>query len=760
MDGKRISEDLRKKIDNITESECNEWIKRNINEDGDMYNPITKEYIDSRSKINNKIAKVCSKFEIKKPEIFYNMKGVKISHLEKWKNNPYKNPLNGEDIFKVFHKNSDYYKFYFKFFKLFRKKFKEDNQYTDEYILKKLPKEHLLFNGKLDLLYIAFKKNNKEDIQNGNGKEYDGSYILLNNKYEKILNKIIDYTVNINTADLYNESIVIQFFKEETYKKMSIIDKIYIEGFLYRYGINNVNENTINILKEHKKELDNYFYISKELNIIDNINSYIKREGLPISKFEVSDYFTQFNILVKTIFEFLLYKRTDYTPEYLKNIEDNYLNGEKLEEIIDNPENIVFKIIKDPLEEIFDSQELKDLDLNTLELPEQNITDNEFKKLNDSLKRKKSSYENKMQSFKDGKIDNPPPRPSVSYKTKTIIVGFNERELRQNYTDKEYAKMQEEYEKKRPLIEQYKKLINTNFLDLTGLKKKSPSKIPSRLNKSREEIKIEDLNENLEYDQYESYTIDEKNDKTKTMCLGNVAINSSDNNDNLDSDNYPLAKLQLLVKMHKRYSNGKIEKTYCFYAPDLYNILISQANNKEIFFNPTSPEHKFDKEDINELMKVMHMIDDSLEIPRFIKPMNDKGLTLNVTEQNYDNTNFYIFTIDRKIGDINYNIFYLCSVLGDVEPEEFKQDGHTSRDISSGVFVINLFKLFNSGKLLNNYVPPYYDYNTKQIIRLMIHFNNFRKPEQWLYNESDSKKSRQEQLVMFKRYLDEISTYV
>jgi hypothetical protein len=86
----------------------------------------------------------------------------------------------------------------------------------------------------------------------------------------------------------------------------------------------------------------------------------------------------------------------------------------------------------------------------------------------------------------------------------------------------------------------------------------------------------------------------------------------------------------------------------------------------------------------------------------------------------------------------------LCTILADVGTDE----SHSS-DITSNTFIDIIFELFNNGRLLKTYMPPYKDQNN-EFIQPMIHFNRYKTPEQW------NKPTREEQLKMFEHYLDEI----
>ena len=51
--------------------------------------------------------------------------------------------------------------------------------------------------------------------------------------------------------------------------------------------------------------------------------------------------------------------------------------------------------------------------------------------------------------------------------------------------------------------------------------------------------------------------------------------------------------------------------------------------------------------------------------------------------------------------------------------------------------LFRIFKLFTDGRLLCNYVPPYYIIDGPYIkyVKLMIHFNRYKTVHNWLYHD-------------------------
>ena len=77
-------------------------------------------------------------------------------------------------------------------------------------------------------------------------------------------------------------------------------------------------------------------------------------------------------------------------------------------------------------------------------------------------------------------------------------------------------------------------------------------------------------------------------------------------------------------------------------------------------------------------------------------------------------------------------------------------------------------KLFNNGRLLSKYVPPYYtvlkdDENNQylQYVKLGIHFNNYKTVDDWIYDNETKKYRTKEQFIdKFKLYASEINNFI
>jgi hypothetical protein len=121
---------------------------------------------------------------------------------------------------------------------------------------------------------------------------------------------------------------------------------------------------------------------------------------------------------------------------------------------------------------------------------------------------------------------------------------------------------------------------------------------------------------------------------------------------------------------------------------------------------------------------------------------------------------FYNIYLTRKIGDKEYNVYNICVIPADIEPTGSFATG--SADLSSYTMLVRIFKLFNDGKLLYNYVPPYYitlNNNYIKYIKLQIHFNRYKTINHWIFEDNGDERTKESFIEMFKHYAQEINNY-
>ena len=260
----------------------------------------------------------------------------------------------------------------------------------------------------------------------------------------------------------------------------------------------------------------------------------------------------------------------------------------------------------------------------------------------------------------------------------------------------------------------------------------------------------------------------------------------SNRNEDFSDDNYPLSKLQLMVRLKmpfKKSDGTETFKTECYYAPRLFNYYIETVNKGINFINPATRE-KYSDEHIDELMKVIRLIKPDIERPIKVKPINDKKLQMIIEVVRGGHNDPSIF---NGISSVE---FAKIKIVRELDPNKPPNEVYTlcviplglgvggdaifntqSSDLNSESMIFIIHKLFNEGKLLLNYLPPYhnkyidqYGRETRRYIALLIHFNKYRYTQDWLVksdnqNTINSFKTTDEFIDMFKLYASEINNY-
>ena len=657
-----------------------------------------------------------------------------IKSLDKWLKNPSYNPLTKQnDIILSLKEDSNYVMLYNKAFQLLRK-----NGTKTHNILKKLPKNHLLFNNKVDYLYVYYNLDNDKFPYEGKDKKYllYKNYVKANKNINKNINEniifdkisyIIDYK-NIE-PNKYEEEII-----NECYNYMVSCVDYFIK--LIRYNI--FSNYTLEKLEEEYKIKG--IETMKEIKNIVNFFNLIKY-NYGNNKYNFNDDLYENDFNNTTIEEAILiavdvFKMIDYTN-----------NGKDVIEIITESK---LKIIEDPLIKLLSKKEFKNIDIANLELPSQNMTNKQYTRLTKEYTRLSKNF-NKSKSILLSQSKSPPKRPILEMPNKTkLLIGIH-KIPKQNYTDNEYKNMITNYEKNKHIIDLYKELINTGFLDLkskasssksmTSSKSSSKSMASSKslsksisssnsnsmLNKSREDIIKEDLfNENI------------TDDSRLLRCINETDIISQDD---FNNKTYPLAKLQLMTKLKIKDNNGKILRTDCYYTPNLYNYLINKANNKEPFTDPYNGKYILTDNDVNNVMKIMKIIDPKLEKPRYVKNSNDKQFMINAYVNEYNLYNVYIY---RIFGNTKFKILTLF-----VFPSNIEVMDTGSADITSSTLLLKIIELFNNGKLMETYLPPY---QIDDFYLLPdINYNAYNDVNKWITMR------RKKKIDLFKRMATEIN---
>lgn len=689
-----------------------------------------------------------------------------VADVEMWCRNSKIHPIKNTPMLTL---NMEYYKIYDKAFLILKK-----NKVPYDYMKTILPKDYVLF-GSIDILYYLCINKTYENIicevYKFNKLELGVCKILTELFRTKLISSIRGYITLIgeNSNMAKNEiGLLKRSFFGRAYN--TIID--FVDSLVFKLKISFFGNNYMNILdysdKIKKLKEDNYiicYFIdfldnnkfSDGTNIIDYLNIEYAKPNLPSDDWIMN---------IMKIYN-------SYKAIY-NDINDcfNPATG-----IIENIEDKKLLPIKDPLDEFFEEfekklEEIKKpiysqlIDLTTFK-PKENL-----KYLNDAqyaeFKKERDRYDTLWKKYQEtlttydrtihGSSPKPPVKPTITLpwgKVHTIAREIDPIHIK----DEVIEKFREEYARVEPIIDEYNILKNMSYKELKRRMGNSPTSAEMRLIDDNELLRMtkEEIVENVLYD-YSGLA-----DK----CSESIDILT---NEELDDENYPLAKLQLMVRF-KVYIPGTTKyRTECIYAPKLYNYLIKCINNKEYFVNPVT-KTRYTEEHIEELMKVMRIVDPKIERPVFVKHRNDRLLKLeykvetinyNSLHNSFGNINsitYYKLYLSRTLGGVEYNIYNLCTIPAIIEIDGEFASG--SADITSSTMLFRIYKLFNDGMLLYNYVPPYHYVSATQnlnhvFVKIFIHFNSFRTRKQWIKDDT----TKEQFIAMFKRYAEEINSCI
>jgi hypothetical protein len=694
-----------------------------------------------------------------------NIKSFKdIIDVERWISNPEINPLDGSPLPASGNK---YYNIYVKAYNILKK-----NNMSDNNIRFKLPLNHILF-GDIDLNYYKFVKetvpnyttlfkllfryNNNALIICGflseNIKDVQEKQSIFETEIELLKNRFTNNNESNNLDNIKN------LFNEYN---TSLVESLLYTDYIGEYGFNKIiekiNDKNINIIKYFFK----YNMLSNGETILDYFIKLKSKSNPPqwiIDALEIYDT------------HMLIYKDVDdiYNPDsgLIENIKDKkYLP-------IKDPLDDYFEIYEKKLEEIKKPIYSQLIDLTTLKKREnlKYLNNTEYKKF---IKKKNKytllwkKYEDSQtlyETTKEGNSPKPPEKPKITLpwgKEHTIAKEIDPIHIK-DYIVKKFEK---EYDKAIKDIEEYNKIKNMSYLELKKYfgNSSSPSSASKKLIKDNELLHMtkKEIADKVLYDYSE----------LADKCSESIDILT---NEELDDENYPLAKLQLMVRLKVNISGTKKYRTECIYAPKLYNYLVKCINYKEYFVNPVT-KSRYTDDHIEELMKVMRIIDPAIEKPVFIKHRNDTMLKIKYEIEEIDidddynhisfreikKIKFYNIYLSRIIGGTEHVIYDICSIPADIEPTGIFASGST--DLSSNTMLFRICKLFDEGKLLHNYLPPYCipiedeDDGYYQYIKPAIHFNRYNRIYYWFWDD-DKSISKDEYIERFKHYAEEINNY-
>ena len=681
-----------------------------------------------------------------------------IEDIEKWCSNPEIHPFNGNHMTP---NSNEYQKIYQEAYKILKK-----NKINIADFPNKLPKNHLLF-GDMDLLYYMNNRekinvitkiyeNNKRELHAG---ELFAEHIAIISDKPTILEQELELIKKCFEGDYMKNAF-------EKYNKMlakSFFNKNYVGVLSYPDRMRDLEKSSM----YNDLDKETYWFIqlleNNRLNNGEVIIEYLQKEYRSSINNWMEDALNIYNSYKR------VYKDIDDCFNPATGIIENTENKQYLP--INDPLDAYFEEFEKKLEKIKNPKYSKLIDLTTFK-PKKNafFLNNaqyaEFKKVKDAYDIDRKKYEVNLELYekngKNGSSPKPPTKPVVVLPNgKNHTIG---RELDPLHIKDEVIKsFKRDYKKALPIIEEYNAIKNMSYLEL---KKRvianSPSSSVKQLIRDNELLTM--TKEQIANDVLYDYS------GLADKCSESIDILT---NEELDDENYPLSKLQLMVRMKVYTPDRQRYRTECIYAPKLYNYLIKCINAKEPFINPVT-KAKYTQENIEELMKVMRIIDPSLEVPVFIKHMNDTKLKveykeLTKTYQNLDasfgTTNtirYYKMYLSRIIGGVEYSVYNICTFPADIEAEGEFATG--SADLNSYTMVVNIYKLFNEGRLLYNYLPPYRVPLTGRTgeyryIKPAIHFNKYKVSNNWL-NDGWSTMTKTDFVNMFKHYAQEVNNYI
>jgi hypothetical protein len=717
--------------------------------------------------------------------------------VKRWLDDPETHPITGKKMSPM---SSTYADIYEKAYKIMKKKKLAEGifrgtQYENRWYYHNFPRNHRLF-GNLDLLFHTLISETQlpkfsRDSRIAKNEElmhFDLCVLLqqgLENTEEKdtVLETEIELVRNrfsVKPIEYHgnNNSLVYEYFY---YHDKNMIENLIHGAQFHIDPVIHFKHLKINDITKRKWGADPNFFPEKAKTIIEFMEKYKFSNGKIIIDYvrEIVDEYRTANAGgIAGVAEFK--SAIDIYDKYKKTYNDYYKLLDPNSGVVDNYENKKFDILEDPLDEFFKKYEEKLkkikspkfsnlIDLTSFTPVPNNrfLNDKQYKRfqrfkgiMEDMHKKSKQEYEKSLSQYESirdttptAKSPIPPKRPTIKLENgQTYIYGNIEPKHIKDSLVKEFSS---EYKKVKPLIDDYNKMKDMSYLELIKQEtQRSPTENAKKLIKKHPLLSMnrKNINDNVLYD----YTGNEN------KCSESRDILS---NEEFDDENYPLAKLQLMVTLKFQKPN----RTECVYAPKLYNLLVKSVNNKEPFINPVT-RIKYSAEHIDQIMDIMKIIDPSIEIPIFLKPINDTKLFIDYKSlqsqilgspswKSY--LNWYNICIYRTFGDQTYKIYDLCTIPADIESDN--DFATASTDLTSNVMLFRIFKLFNEGRLLYNYVPPYYIIDGPNIkyINLMIHFNRYKTTEDWFYDkETKKERNKKEFIDMFKSYAEEINNFI
>ena len=700
-----------------------------------------------------------------------------VQDVERWFKDPEKHPIKGTPMSAM---SNEYYNIYEKAYKIRKHNgivATLDNDYPETQSL--FPKNHLLF-GDIDLVYYTCVKNYYPHLYKRIYKYRENMLAICELLTEKLQDTVDTDTVLETEMELLrNRFNSTPIWDKQSRSNMVLIKELIDEfrddlvnafldtNYMYRFEY----PERMKAIQEEAGNIEGYWFIKfLETNKMANGETPIKYFINVLKKPHPPNWISQalklyndYKLLIKDIDECF-----NPASGIVENVEDKKLT------LLADPLDEYFEVYEKDLAEIRKPIYSKLIDLTTFK-PKENL-----KYLNDAqyaeFKREKDKYDELWENYKQvqesyeknkrGSSPKPPEKPKITLPWGTVhTIGRQIDPM--HIKDAVVVKFLEEYAKALPIIEDYNRIKNMSYKELMYHVGDSPSSSKKRLIEGNELLSMtkEQITNDVLYDYSD----------LADKCSESIDILT---NEELDDENYPLSKLQLMVRMKVYTPDKKKYRTECIYAPKLYNYLIKCINSKEPFINPVT-KAKYTHENIEELMKVMRIIDPKIEVPIFIKHRNDTKLKVNYVTHD---VNLGVLGADASfngITSLRFNQMYLSRMIAGVEkvvhvicyiPDDIEATGTFatgSADLNSYTMLVNIYKLFNEGRLLYNYLPPYNvpiegTTNRYTYLKPQIHFNRIRTINNWVRksNYDTTLLTKKEFIDRFKHYAQEINNYI
>ena len=704
-----------------------------------------------------------------------------VEDVKRWFKDPEIHPIKGTRMSAM---GQEYYNIYETAYNIMKKYDFKSVEMKHEYNVIKnyFPKNHLLF-GDIDLVYYACVKKNVKFFS----KLYEGreeaevicelltekledtaeTTTVLETEMELLRNRFNSQSIPDNMPIWHNKIPSNMVLIKELFDdyRGDIAQAFFAKDYMNRYEY----PERVNAIQEDAKYNEGYWFIkflenNKMANGQTPIQYFINVLKKPNSPYWISQalkLYNEYKLLIKDIDEC-------FNPEsgIVENAEDKKLT------LLADPLDEYFEVYEKQLAEIKKPIYSQLIDLTTFK-PKENLkylNDEEyavFKKERDRYDREWKKYSDRQtlyETTKKGSSPKAPEKPIITLPWGTHTIGRQIDPI--HIKDEIVVKFMQEYTNAMPIIEEYNRIKNMSYKELMRHVGDSPSSSKKRFIEGNRLLSMtrEDIANNILYD----YT------GLADKCSESIDILT---NEELDDENYPLAKLQLMVQLKVYTPDKKKYRTECIYAPKLYNYLIKCINSKEPFINPVT-KAKYTQENIEELMKVMRIIDPKIEVPVFIKHRNDTKLKVNYITHEVNIRNLGADASFGSVSILRFNEMYLSRMIAGVEkvvhvicfiPDGIEATGTFatgSADLNSYTMLVNIYKLFNEGRLLYNYLPPYKipieGTNRYTYLKPQIHFNRIRTINNWIRksNSDNTLLTKKEFIDRFKHYAQEVNNYV